>query len=447
MKSKKTIINLKHVVSTLFIFASAFCQGQEKWSLDSCIRYALENNFTVKQTLLELESKKVSLHTTKMSILPSVSASVGQSIDFGRGTTATGLIENNSQTTTSLGVGVNLPLFQGLKIYNQTKSDKFSLQAATEDLNKIKENIEISITAYYLQVLLCKEILQIAKNQLEMSQIQVARIEELVNNEKLSMAELYAAKSTLANDELTVTEANNNLRLALLDLSQLMNVKNTENFDIVDYPADNLTESLPMFSMYRTDIVSNSLLKRPAIKAAELRIEKSKKDILVSQSFYYPSLHFSASYGTGYFYAFQGNLSGIIIPFGTQFKNNSQERLSLSLNIPIFNHFSTSDGVKQAKIAFKMQEISLEEIKNNITKEIEQAYTNAIASHDKYIAAQKAVEAATISFEYEEIKYNAGSSTHYEYTDAKIKYQKALSQLIQTKFDYLFRVKILEYYN
>jgi len=116
MKSKKTIINLKHVVSTLFIFASAFCQGQEKWSLDSCIRYALENNFTVKQTLLELESKKVSLHTTKMSILPSVSASVGQSIDFGRGTTATGLIENNSQTTTSLGVGVNLPLFQGLRV-------------------------------------------------------------------------------------------------------------------------------------------------------------------------------------------------------------------------------------------------------------------------------------------------------------------------------------------
>ena len=436
----------KHTISAFLILISAFCQGQGKWSLDSCIRYALENNFTVKQTLLELESKKISLHTTRMSVLPNISASAGQSIDFGRGTTATGLIENNSQTTTSLGVGVNLPLFQGLRIYNQTQSDKFSLQAATEDLNKIKENIETSITAYYLQVLLCKEILQVAKNQLEISQIQVARIEELVNSEKLSLAELYAVKSTLANDELTVTEANNNLRLALLDLSQLMNVKKTDAFDIEDYPTDNLSETLPPFSMSRENSITNSLQKRPAIKAAEYRIEKSKKDILVSKSFYYPSLHFSASYGTGYYYAFQGTLSAMNLPFGTQLTNNSQEQLSLSLTIPIFNRFATSDGVKQAKIALKVQEIGLEDVKNGIVKETEQAYTNALASKDKYLAAQKAVEAAAISFEYEEVKYNAGSSTNYEYTDAKIKHQKALSQLIQAKFDYLFRVKILEYY-
>jgi len=431
----------KHIISAFLILISALCQGQG-WSLDSCIAYALENNFTVKQTLLDLESKKVSLHTTKMSVLPSVSASVGQSIDFGRGTTASGLIENNSQTTTSFGVGLNLPLFQGLRIYNQTQADRFSLQAAIEDLNKIKENIEMSITAYYLQVLLCKEVLQVAKNQLEMSQIQVRRIEELVNNEKLSQAELYVAKSTLANDELTVTEATNNLRLSLLDLSQLMNVKNTASFDIADYPTAHFAEILPLFPMPSEYIIQ----KRPAVKAAEYRIEKGKKDILVSKSLYYPSLHFSASYGTGYFYAFQGDLSGMSIPFGTQLKNNSQERLSLSLNIPIFNSFATSDGIKQAKIALKAQEIGLEEVKNNLIKEIEQAYTNAIASHDKYIAAQKAVEAAAISFEYEEIKYNAGSATHYEYTDAKMKYQRALSQLIQAKFDYLFRVKILEYY-
>jgi outer membrane protein len=439
-------MKLKYIIFNIFIFFSMLCQGQVKWSLDSCIRYALENNYTVKQTLLDLESKKIQLHTTKMSVLPSVSASAGQSIDFGRGTTATGLIENNSQTTTSFGVAANLPLFQGLRIYNQTQSDKLSLQAATEDLNKTKESIETSVTAYYLQVLLCKEILQVAKNQLEISQAQVQRIEELVKNEKLSQAELYAVKSTLANDELTVTEANNNLRLALLDLAQLMNVKNISAFDVADYQIDNLTGDLPPFPMPREDVISNGLLKRPSIKAAEFRIEKGKKDIKTAQSMYYPSLYFSASYGTGYFYAFQGAFSGMNIPFGTQFKNNSQEQLSLSLNIPLFSRFATADGVKQAKLALKAQEIALEEVKNNINKDIEQAYAAAIASQDKYAAAQKAVEAAAVAFEYEEVKYNTGSSTHYEYTEAKMKYQRALSQLIQAKFDYLFRMKILEYY-
>ena len=440
-------MKLKYTISVILISISCLCQAQAKWSLDSCIRYALKNNYTVKQTLLDLESKKIQLHTTKMSVLPSVSASAGQSIDFGRGTTASGLIENNSQTTTSLGISANLPLFQGLRIYNQTQSDKLNLQAATEDLNKTKENIEISVTAYYLQVLLCKEILQVAKNQLEIANSQVQRIEEFVNNEKLSRSELYAAKSTLANDELTVTEANSNLRLALLDLSQLMNIKNTSTFDVEDYQNNDFKEDLLPFSMSRDNIISNSLQKRPSIKAAQFRIEKSEKDIKISQSLYYPSLHLSASYGTGYYHAFQGSMSGLSIPFGTQLSNNSQERISLSLNIPVFNRFATSDGVKQAKLALKSQEIGLEEIKNNVIKEIEQAYTNAITSQDKYTAAQKTVEATAISFEYEEVKYNAGTSTHYEYTDAKIKHQKALSQLIQAKFDYLLRLRILEYYS
>ena len=438
-------MKLKYTILTTFISLSVFCQGQI-WSLDSCIRYALENNYTVKQTLLEWESKKIQLHTTQMSILPNLSASAGQSIDFGRGTTATGLIENNSQTTTSFGVMASLPLFQGLRIYHQTQADKLSLQAVTEEMNKTKETIETNVTAYYLQVLLCKEVLQVAKNQLEISQAQVQRIEELVRNEKLSQADLYAVKSTLASDELTVTEANNNLRLALLDLSQLMNVKNSLDFDVENYPIDYSTGSLPLLSMSRENIVNNALLNRPSIKAARFRIEKSKKDIQISQSLYYPSLHLSASYGTGYYHAFQGSMSGLSIPFETQLKNNSQERVSLSLSIPIFNCFATSDGVKQTKIALKAQEIALEETKNNLIKEIEQAYTNAVTSQDKYTVAQKAVEAAAISFEYEEIKYNAGSSTHYEYTDAKIKHQKALSQLIQAKFDYLFRLRILEFY-
>ncbi|MCL2131119.1 MAG: TolC family protein [Lentimicrobiaceae bacterium] len=440
------IFGLRSIVFFTSILISSLCFGQTKYSLDSCVRYALENNYTVKQALLDMEASKVQSHTSKMSVLPNVSASAGQSVDFGRGTTATGLIENNSQATTTLGIGVNLPLFQGFRIYNQHQSDKFSLQAAVQDLNKIKENIEISVTAYYLQVLLCREILRAAERQAEMSQMQVQRIAELVNAEKIPRAELYAVESTLAADELTVTEAKNSLRLALLDLSQLMNVKNASAFDIEDYPNDDLKNDLPAFAAPIEDIIRNGLQKRPSIEAATYRIAKSKSDIQIAKSFYYPSLHLSASYGTGYYHAFQGNPSGTNISFGTQLSNNSQERLSLSLNIPIFNAFAASDGVKQATIALKLQEINLEEAKNNLIKEIEQAYTAALASWDKYAAAQKAAESAAVSFAYETVKYDAGTSSNYEYTDAKTKHQAALSQLIQAKYDYLFRVKILECY-
>lgn len=426
---------------------SNFCFSQQnKWSLESCVNYALDNNFTIKKQLLAIESKKVQLKASKMNVLPSIYGSVGQDISFGRAAAANGVIENNSQSTTTFGVGLNLPLFEGLKNYNQVASDKLELTAIMHDYEQAKENVELSVASYYLQVLLCKEMLLVAQYQVQLSESQIARIEELVKNGKNSDAELYTAKATLSSDRLTLAEAENNLRLAKLDLAQLMNVTDTESFDIADEAGQTDIDEFLGKDVDLTTIKNNALQNRPGIKAAAARIAKGEKDINIARSGWYPSLSLTASYGTGYYYVFQNSALVDNSLFNTQMKNNSREIVALSLSIPIFDRLSTYHNVKLAKISLKSQEIELEETKVNILKEIEQAYTNAVAAREKYVAAQSSVEASTIAFNYEELKYNSGSSTIYEYNDAKINNTKSKSELIQAKFDYLFRLKILEYY-
>jgi outer membrane protein len=420
--------------------------AQKKMTLQECIDFALENNYEVKQKMLDKESKNIQLQTTKTTIAPSLGANVGQNFDFGRAKLANNLEDNTTQATTNFGVGLNMDLFQGLRTHHQMKSDKLNLEATLFDIESAKENIELMVSANYLQILLNKEMLEVFNAQVLLAQEQVDRIQILVNNGKNSDAELYAVKSTLANDQLSVVEARNAVRLAILDLAQLMNYPDVANFDITSDNNSAVDEILDNNIDVNT-VVNNALNNRPAIQAALLRIELAKRNIKISQSGWYPNLSFSASVGTGYFYNFKNiGLISLNDPFGTQFKGHARESVGISLYIPIFDKLSTHYNVKQQKISVKSQELQLEETKRKLIKEIEQAYTNAVASKEKYLASQIAYTSSLVAFQYEEVKYNAGSSTNYEYNEAKNKYLRAQSNLIQAKFDFLFRVKILEFY-
>ncbi|MEG2070425.1 MAG: TolC family protein [Bacteroidales bacterium] len=439
---------LKYKVFGVFCFMSfQHLFGQDRWTLDSCVKYALENSYQVKQNLLDLETKKIQLNATKMSTLPSLGLSVGQDFDFGRAATASAVIIDNTQSTTTFGVGFNMPIFNGLKTYHQMASDKLDIKAAIHQLEQVKENISLNVTAYYLQVLLYKEMLRSAKTQVIISEEQVQRTEELVNNGKNAQADLYNAKATLANDVLTVTNYQNQLRLGKLDLAQLMNVADPQSFDITEPDTDSVffENVLNQFIDIKA-ITVHSLQHRPGIKVAETLIKKGESDVKIARSGYYPTLNLSASYGTGYYYSFNSSLLDQNHPFGTQFKNNSREIVGVSLNFPLFDRLSTYYNVKMSKIGVRLQTLQLEEAKRNIIKEIEQAYTEAIAAKDKYQAAKIAREAAQLAFQYEEVKFNAGTSTQYEYNEAKIKYEKAISSEIQAKYDFLLRREILKYY-
>ena len=443
-------INSKTTLLTLLIISFLFANqlyAQKKMSLQECVDFALEHSYSVKQKMLEKESNYIQLQARKTGIAPSVGINLGQTFDLGRSQLAVGLFENTSQATTSFNVGMNMDLFQGLRTHHQIKSDQLTLEATLFDINDAKENIELTVTAYYLQVLLNKEIVEVFKAQVVLDQNQVNRIQLLVNNGKSSDAELYAAKSTLANDQLSVVEAENNIRLSLLDLAQMMNYPDIASFDIVVESDDSKIELLLNRNIDVNTVVDNALENRPAIQAALTRIEQAKREIKLFRAGWYPTLGLNAYFGTGYYYSFK-EIPGIPSnqPFREQLKNYARESIGLSLYIPIFDKLSTYYNVKQQKLKVKSQELQLEETKRVLIKNIEQAYVNAVAAKEKYSASQVAFTASKIAFDYEEIKYNAGSSTNYEFNDAKTKYLKAQSNLIQAKFDFLFRVKILEFY-
>jgi outer membrane protein len=430
-----------------FLFGNQL-HAQKKMSLQACIDFALENSYSVKQKILEKESNTIQLQARKLSIAPSLGASIGQTFGFGFVPGVDNVNINTIQSTSNFYVVMNMDIFQGLRTHHQIKSDKLNLEATLFDIEDAKENIELTITAYYLQVLLNKEMLEVLQAQVELDQEQVDRIQILVNNGKSSDAELYAVQSTLATDQLSVVESQNSVRLSLLDLAQLMNYPNISDFDIITEGDNSGIDEILNRNIDVKTVVENALENRPAIRAALTRIEQAKREIKLSQAGWYPTLSLNAYFGTNYFYNFKD--IPIIVnsnpPFGEQFKNNARESLGLTLSIPIFDKLSTYYNVKQQKIRVKSQELQLEETKRILIKSIEQAYTNALAAKEKYMASQITNTSTKVAFQYEEVKYNAGSSTTYEYNDAKNKYLQAQSKLIQAKFDFLFRIKILEFY-
>lgn len=429
---------------TFFISFSSF--AQPGWSLDSCISFAYQNSYAVKQKLIEFHSKQIQYDNTKMSIAPSISGSIGQNLDFGRSQVASSMIISGNQSSTSFGVGLNMPLFEGFRTYHKLKSNQLDIQTTLYELEQARESVEINVMALYLQILLNKEILEVANVQEKISIETVKKVEILVQNGKNSDAELYIAKSTLANDRYAVVEAENNLKLTKIDLAQLINFQDVYNFDIQYDLKDRLIDEVINRNIDVNAVIEHSMQNRPALKAALSRIEQTKREIKVAQSTWYPSLSLFANYGTGYNYMFTPNPLYPNIPFNNQFTSNSRQVVGVSLNIPIFDKLSTYYNVKFAQLNVQTQELQWEENRRNLTKEIQQAYASALGSKERYLSAFEANRSTKIAFEYEQIRYDAGSSTSFEFNEAKNRYLKSQSQLIQAKFDFLFRVKILDFY-
>jgi outer membrane protein len=400
---------------------------------------------TVQQALLNLDAEKVRLNAAKMEFSPSLEASVGQNFSFGRATTANALIRDNySQSSTSFGINLNMPLFTGLKNYNNLKSQQISVKASQFDLEQNKETITLNVIAYYLQVLLDIEIYNVSVQQLQLSEAQVDRIQLLFQNGKCAESELFNAQAIAASDKVVVTQNLNNYRLALLDLAQLINVEDVANFEVEPLADSEINLWLNKdIDLQKT--VHSSIENRPQIKAAQLRIDKGLFDIRSAKSGWYPSLGLTMGYGTSYYYAFGDSIPNIV--FGEQFRNHASPYIMLNLSIPLFDRLRTHHNVRLAKIERLTQQNRLEEDKRELTKNIYQAFYNADAAKENLKAATQSVEASRLAFQYEEMKYNEGKSTAYQYSEAKNKYQEATSQAIRAKYECAFRMEILEFYS
>ena len=435
------------VSAVLLCFGLKAQDAEKKWTLEECIDYAIENNINLKQRALEQENSEVELNTSKNSWLPNLNASMGQNFDFGRSPSNTGVIVDRNSANTSAGLQLSMPIFDGFRIPNDIAMRKLNLQAATESLNRAKEDLAINVASYFLQTLYNKEVQSVAEMQLELTSRQVARTEELVNSGRVPLSQLYDIKAQQARDEAALTDANNNVNLALLDLAQALELERSSvNFDIAvptvdDAVAEHLSSIVPP-----ENIFDSAIAVKPQIKAQEYLLESSKKQLKVAQSGYFPNLNLNASYSNGYYYYSGENVQGNV-GFSDQLKGNERKTIGVNLSIPIFNRFQVRNGVRSARIGIRNQELNLENSKKALFKEIQQAYYNATAAHDQYLSSGKSVRASEEAFKYAEERYETGRSSVFEFNEAKTKYAQSLSQQVQAKYNFIFRAKILDFYN
>ena len=433
-----------------FLSAIAPANAQEQtapWSLEACINYAYANNLQLKQKMEEQEARKVELHTSKHSWLPAVNANMGQSFQFGRSTSKSGVIVDQNAANTTFNINLDMPIFDGFKIPNDIAARKLDLQAAIESLNKAKEDLAVNIASYYLQVLYNKELQRVAQLQVDLDREQVNKTEAMVNAGKVPLSQLYDIKAQLARDEVTLTEATNNVQLALLDLAQSLELeKSDRSFDVVtpqitDAVAENMSSILPPETTF-----DQAVTFKPQIKEQEYLLESQKRMLKVAQAGYYPKLNFGASYSNGYYHTSMGGEFADTRSFGDQLKQNGQKIVGFSLSIPLFNRFQVRNSVRSARIGINNQQLLLENSKKTLYKEIQQAYYNATAAQEKYTASDKSVASSREAFSYAQARYEAGKSTVFEFNEAKTKYAQSLAEQAQAKFDFIFRAKILDFY-
>lgn len=430
---KRTVISL-----SLTLLGAFQLQAQETWDLQRCITHAIEHNLSIKQKEAARNQSEVELNTAQWSRMPNLNGNIGQSFNFGRALQADNTYGNRNTRNTNFSLGTSIPLFTGMQIPNNIALSKLNLKAATEDLAKAKEDISIQVTSYFLQVLFNEELTKIARNQVALSQEQLDRKVAFFKNGKASEAEVLEAKSRLAQDQLSLVQAENNHQLALLDLSQMLELPSPENFRISVPDIDGFTADLSM----PEEVYAQAMMNKPAIKAAQYRLQGAEKSIKIAQSGYYPQLSFGAGIGTNYYH-----LSGIEnAPFSTQWDQNMNKYLQFSLSIPIFNRFQTRNRVKSARIQHTALSWQLEENKKALYKEIQQAYYNALAAESKYKSSQSASESAEASFRLMSEKYANGKASATEYNEMRTAWMKALSDGVQAKYEFVYRSKILDFY-
>ncbi len=409
------------------------------WTLDDCIGFAQRNNLDIQRRSLQVEKSDVELSTAKYSRLPDLNASVGADASFGRVLSSDNTYQTKNQTSGSLNVSASVPLFQGMRINHQVKAGKLDLAAAVEDLERAREDVAIHVMTLYLEVLYNKEMVGVAERQLTLSTQQAERSRALAAAGKQPESTVYESDALVASNRMTLTQARNDLQLALLNLSQALNRESAAGFDIVDPALD----SVALAALHRLgsadDVYAYAAENRPHIRAERLRLESSEHSAAIARSALYPSLSLSGGYGTGVYSADQDK-------FWTQMRHNSREYVGVSLNVPIFNRRATRNSIRTAQIAVRSQQLAVTEAERELRKLIEQAWYNADASYAKYRSAEAAAASARIAFAYEERKAEAGRSTVFDFNDAKTRMEKAEADAVQAKYEFVFRSKILDFY-
>lgn len=434
----------KRLIIACLVPCAVWAQAQEEWTLRRCIDHAIEHNIDIRRAENAAEQSAVGVNTAKWARLPNLNGGAGQNWNWGRTQTAvkdeaTGdystVYVNTNSNSTSMSLSTTVPLFTGLELPNQYALAKLNFKAAVADLERAKEDISINVASAYLLALLDKELHQVSLGQVELSREQLARLTRLAELGKASSAEVAEAKARVAQDEMNAVQADNNYRLALLDLSQLLELETPEGLVL---PAPAAMSELPVLTP-PDEVYQTALAAKAAVRAAQYRLEGSKHSIRIAQSGYYPQLSLNGSLGTNYYSTLERS-------FSQQMRDNFSKYVGFNLSVPLFNRFSTRNRVRAARLQREDYALQLDNVKKALYKEIQQAWYTALASESKYTSSRTAAEAGKEAFRLMSEKYDNGKATAVEYNEAKQNLMRAQSDELQAKYEYLFRTKILDFY-
>lgn len=461
----------------IFIFGVLFsfttnAQNGKVWTLEECINYALENNISVKQAELTTEINKNAVSSAKGNLLPNLNASASQNFNSGLSFDPT---SNDAVRTTLRTNGFSLTsswvLFNGMQNINTIRQSNLDYLASKYNLEDMKNDISLNVATAYLQILFNKELLRVAESQRDVTQKQLTRMKALVDAGAQPRGSLYDVEAQLAQEEQNVVATQNSLDLSLLSLAQLLQLESTDGFDIVSPEID-----VPPRTIINTtsdQIYTTAVENQPDIKSAELGIQSAEKGLAIARGRSYPTLSLTGQISTNYSSQAQqfdgtgtagttqigfvdGTNQAVLtntfspnfetISFSDQFTDNRNDFIGFSLNIPLFSRFQIRNGKRNAKINIEQAKYTLEQNKNALRQTIQQAHADANASYKSYQASQKSITALQEAFKYTETRFEEGLVNSVDYNNAKNNLTNAESNLLRAKYDYIFKVKVLEFY-
>ncbi len=424
-------------ITLLLLALIPLAASAKTWTLDECVTYAIDHNIDVLNRRVSVQESELAVTEAKDRFLPQLQAYGSQSFNFGRGLTADNTYANRNTSSFSVGANLSLPIFQGLRAVRQLSYSRTALKAQLEQVEAAKDDVTLNVISQYLQALYASEMLQVAKNNLAISQSELSRRQALLDAGRLPGLDIHEARAQVAQDELSVTNAVNDSILARLDLAQLLNLPDADDFEIAPLGDEDILLPNP------EQIFENALQYNHTMRAGRLQQEAAEKNVSLAKSGYIPTLSFSAGLGTNYY-----KTSGYQNEnFGAQMRHNFAKSIGFSLSVPIFDAFSTRNNVRRARIQQESLRLQFDDSRNRLYKAIMQAHTQAIGAVKKQESARIAVESSLAAFEAMKVKYDNGRANATEFQKAQSNYINSQAQAVQAKYERILRARILDFYN
>jgi len=448
---KQTFINKAPFLALLFLSVLSNAQTK-KWSLEECVEYAIKNNISIQQSELDTKSAAIEKSTAIGSFLPSLNINGSHSWNIGLNQNiTTGLLENQTTQFTSAGLNSNIDVYNGMQNQNRLRRANLTVLASKYQLSKMKDDVSLNIANAFLQIVFNKENLKVQKEQLSNNEKQLQRSQELVSAGVVPRGDLLDIKATVAANNQAIVNAQNALLISKLSLAQLLQLDNFQDFDILDvnYP---VTESATLLQTPAA-IYAKAKEERVEIKIAKTNLEIAERDVKIAKGAYQPSIQgfYSLSTRAGYSdrIAFDpaGNPS-FEPPFSVlkQFDLNKGHSFGFQMNIPVLNGFATKNNVARSKIALDRSKIAFSQQELDLERNIYTAFTDAKGAMKAYESAITTLEARQEAYNYAKEKFAVGMLNAFDLNQSQSLFVNAQSEVVRTKYDYIFRVKVIEFY-